>query len=885
METEFYAVTERIEKLLENLKNRALSDRTDEWFRQEELADVAMGNEHEPVIVRKALAIKEMLTKMCDPKISEHTHTYEIQDGELLVGVIPMGSNGLGKVFPNYLTEDEKRAASYTNRTEMSLLGHNTVNYERLLSGGLKSIIEQANQEIGKLNNKLDITEMDDENIEVIPLMESTRNVLEVEKRNSLVSKLDFYRSVVISCEAVIEYAHNYGELARKKAEQLKAAGQLEQSAELEQIADICLKVPEEKPNTFQEALQSIYFFHLALHASLNLISLGRLDQSIYPYYEQDLKKCETEEEKENFRKKATEYLECMIIKCAGRLNLNTQYLLSQDHMDNNAALGVHPYYLDQRAGVNNFLQNIIIGGLTPEGAPAENEVSYRLLNAYANVNLSTPGIYVRLSKDSSEKLKMAVARCLERTKTLPCILNDDTIIPAFNKSLGIYESTPEGIQHVARLANDYCVDGCWEPILNGEGDWTFGMQSCLTIFQCAINQGAVLDTNIGMLRGSKVSFRSKQVTNYEEFKDSFTKYMQFFVDQSTFTLYQCYTMDEFVIPSPLFSAVLGECMKRGRDKSWGGVGFNIGGTILTGVPDTINNIAAIKKFVFDEQKYTIEEVKEAMVNNFKEPLISAIYKAERWKEMKHDFDYGCNKFGDGSEEIAEIGRFVMNTFLEAVDKSREFTDRVYLKSIRHYSKEEQNQIRRLRKISGYSGSCFQRKLGKDFVMRFTAGCGTFEGYPQQGLGVVATANRNSNDPIISNFSPAPGTIKNGIANVFKTLGQLPMDRMSAGAVTDLCINEKDVDREEIVQIIDGFIDNSGCMLTLTFGDVSKYQKAYTLSYDLIYGDDIQKKYAMDMLPQYSDMVVRVGGWQAPFVSMSLDQQKDYISRFIGTLN
>lgn len=884
METKFYASTKRIEKLLNNLKERALSNRTDEWFCQEELTDVAIGNERQPVIIRKALAIQEMLTKMCDPTISERTHTYEIQDGELIVGVIPMGSNGLGKVFPNYLTEDEKRAASYTNRSEMSLLGHNTVNYERLLSGGLRSIIDMAQKEMKALDNKLNVTASNGENREVIPLMESTRNVLEVEKQNTLISKWEFYRSVIISCEAVIEYAHRYGDLAKEHSEKVKKTNP-ERSIELEKIAEICYNVPEKKPETFQEALQSVYFFHLALHASLNLISLGRLDQSLFPYYHNDLKKCKTEAEQKEFRQRATECLECLIIKCAGRLNLNTQYLLSQDHMDNNAALGVHPYYLDQRAGVNNFLQNIIIGGLTPEGDPAENEVTYRLLNAYANVNLSTPGIYVRLSKKSSNKLKEAVAACLERTKSLPCILNDDTIIQAFNKSLGVYETTTEGKKRIERLANDYCVDGCWEPILNGESDWTFGMQSCLTIFQCAINQGAVLDTNIGMLRGSKVSFLSKQVTNYEEFKDSFKKYMQFFIDQSTFTLYQCYTIDEFIIPSPLFSAVLGECMKRGRDKSWGGAGFNIGGTILTGVPDTINNIAAIKKFVFDEKKYTIEEVKEAMVNNFTEPLVSAIYKAERWKEMKHDFDYRCNKFGDGSNEIAEIGRFVMDTFFEAVDKSREYTDRIFLKSIKNYTQEEKNRIRRLRKISGYSGSCFQRKFGKDFVIRFTAGCGTFEGYPQQGLGVVATANRNSNDPIISNFSPAPGTIKNGIGNVFKTLSQLPMDQISAGAVTDLCINEKDVDNKEIVQLLDGFLNNAGCMLTLTFGDVTKYQKAYTLSYDLIYGDDIQKKYAMDMLPQYSDMVVRVGGWQAPFVSMSLGQQKDYISRFIDTLN
>lgn len=881
METKFYDLTERSDKLLQALKERALSDRTQEWFVQEELKDIAAENGQQPVIIRKALAIEEMLSKLCSPEISKRTHTYEIQDGELLVGVLPMGSNGLGKVFPNYLTEEEKRAASYTNRTAMSLLGHNTVNYDRLLTGGLQSIIKTAQKELENLNDKLDLNPDNQEVLEAIPLMESTRNVIQVEKQNALITKHEFYTSVIISCNAVIQYAHQFGDLAKNDAAACKISNP-QRSKELEKIAAICYKVPEQKPDTFQEALQSIYFFHLALHASLNLISLGRLDQVLLPYFEKDLAACKSQQEQEAFRKYSVECLECFIIKCASRLNLTTNYLLSQDHMDNNAALGVHPYYLDQRAGVNNFLQNIIIGGIKKDGSSAENEVTYRLLNAYANVNLSTPGIYVRLSTSSTRELKTAVAKCLEKTKNLPCILNDDVIIPALNKSLGAYETTIEGKKHIEALANDYCVDGCWEPILNGESDWTFGMQSCLTVFQCAINQGAVLDTNVGMLRGSKVSFISKQVTNYEEFKESFRKYMQFFVDQSTFTLYQCYTMDEFIIPSPLLSTVLGECMKRGRDKSWGGAGFNIGGTILTGVPDTINNIAAIKKFVFDEQKYDLADVKEAMVNNFEEPLVTAVAKATRWKHMKHDFNYECHKFGDGSDEITEIGNFVLNTFFDAVEQSKEFTDKLFLKSLKDCSMEEKNKIRRLRKISGYSGSSFKRRFGKDFAMRFTAGCGTFEGYPQQGLGVVATANRKNNDPIIANFSPAPGTIKYGIGNVFKTLSKLPMNRMSAGAITDLCINETDISNEDIVQLLDGFLNNYGCMLTLTFGDAEKYQRAYTLSYDLLYGDDIQRKYAMEELPHYSDMVVRVGGWQAPFISMSLEQQKDYILRFIN---
>lgn len=878
----FVESTARVEKLLNSLKDRGFSDRSSEWIRDEELEDVSVGRENEPVIVRKAYAIREILTKMTDPKVNAHTHTYEIEDGELIVGTMPLGSNGLGKVFPNYLTEDEKRAASYTNKTELAVLGHNTINYERLLSGGLKEIIHFAEEKLAMLNEKIGLKKNSQELVEIIPVMQFTPNAEALKRKNELLEKRDFYIAVIISCNAVVEYANKFSELAHNEAERYKYRN-AKHYEELKAIEEICKKVPYEKPDTFYEALQSIYFFHVALHASMNYISLGRLDQVLIPFYEADIAKCTTEEEKQAYKEKVIELLECFIIKGASRLNLTTEYLLEQDHMDNNAALGVHPYYLDQREGVNNFLQNIIVGGTDPEGEQADNEITYSILNAYANVNLSTPGIYVRMGSNSSKDLKDAVAMCLDKTKNLPGILNDDVLIPALFNDLSECETTEEGREKVRRLVNDYCVDGCWEPILNGESDWTFGMISCMNVYQCAINGGAVLDTNIGMLRGSKVSYRSKQVTTYDEMQESFKKYMQFFIDQATFGFYDCYTMDEFITPSPLFSALHGQCLERGRDKAWAGSGFNICGVVLTGVPDVINNIAALKKFVFDEEKYTLKDVKEAMLNNFQAPLKADVVRAERWKEMRHDFDYNCPKFGDASEEIAEIGNFVMNAITESVKKSKEYTDRVFLKSMKGLSDDEKNEIRHLRKIAGYTGSCFQRKFGEDFNMRFTAGCGTFEGYPQQGSGVVATANRNTGDPLIANFSPAPGTIKNGLANVFRTLGQLPMNKMSAGAITDLCINEKNVTLDDIYMIIDSFISNQGCMMTLAFGDVDVFNRIYELSYNLVYGDEAQREFSLRELPKYRDIVVRVGGWQAPFVSMSLAQQKNYILRLVDS--
>lgn len=837
--------SERVERLLGALYERGMSDRSSEWFDNREFEDIGAKYPTESAAVRKAYAIEEMLTKMTDKNCSKHTHTYEIGEDELIVGVIPMGSNGLGKVFPNYLTESERRVAAFTNKTELALLGHNTVDYNRLFAKGLSAIIAEANQKVEKLKKAKKIN----------------------------YGKIDFYRSVAISCQAVIDYSNRYAALAEADAQ--KYPGGSKRHAELLEIARICRKVPAAPPDTFHEAVQAICTFHTALHASMNYISFGRLDQVLNAYLDRKRIKDEA------YIQECTELLECLIIKAAGRLNITTKYLMSQDHMDNNAALGTHPYYLDQRAGVNNFLQNVIVGGLTPDGKDATNPMTYIVLNAFANVNLSTPGIYARVHKDSPREYIECIAKCLDQTGNIPALLNDDVLIPALTNSLLDYKTKVDDKkrEEYRKLANDYCVDGCWEPILNGISDWTFGMLNCMPILQCTINRGASLDTNPGMLRGGKLSFISDEVTNYEEFQETFKKYMQFFIDQSTFSLYECYMMDEYINPSPLYSAVLGGCMRKGCDKAWGGPEYNIGGTIMIGMPDVINTTCAIKKWVFDEHKYTMDEVREAMKADFT-AAESEVELSERYRDMRDDFDTNSPKFGD--VESNEVANFIVNTFCDAVEHSKRLADKVFLYPVKPDKEtglltDEQVQILHLRKVAGYYGVSFKERFGRNFNMHFTAGCGTFEQFPQQGMGIVASANRHSNDPMTANFSPASGTIRKGVGNVFESYKNLPMDRLSAGAIVDLCIDESQKNEAYIVGLLDKFRETNGNMLTLAFGNKDVYQKIYQLCFDAANTQDNEALYKE--LDQYKHINVRVGGWQAPFISMSLGQQKDYIRR------
>ncbi len=844
METEFNPnKTPRIEKLLSNLKERGLKDRSNDWFRKSDLPDIIKDDKYkeyrkEPVIIRRAVAIDAMLETMTNEKVSEHTHSFEIEEGDLFLGVLPMGSNGLGKVFPNYLTDDEKRMGSLTNRTETALLGHNTIDYTNILENGVKSVIEQCDKKLELLKSKDAMFDYDSD---------------------------AFYRSVKISCEAVIKFANRFADKADEDAKKAKTE---ERKLELEKMAKIARKVPESPAETFQEALQSIWFVHLALHSSMNFMSLGRLDQVLI----KNLRK----EKDTDF---AVELFENFIIKAAWRLNLTTEYLVEQDHMDHNAALGVHAYYLDQRAGTNNFLQNIIIGGITPDGKDATNECTYLILQAFENVNLSTPGIYVRLGKNNKDQLFTRVAKTLHKTKNLPSILNDDVLIPAMYNAISQDEKSKEKQKEFQELANDYCVDGCWEPIFNGKCDWTFGMVNGLTVLECTLNNGATLNPNPGLLKGEKLSPLTGNITDYESLKDALKTQIQFFVDQSAMSMYKYYMLDEYVIPSPLISAFFGKCMENGRDKSWNGAEHTIGGTILGGVPDMVNTIAAIKKWTMDTPKYKMNDVINALKYNFvcsgeaesKTQLETQLI----YDQIKWDFRYDSPQFGYNDEYTTEIAKFILDTYYEAVFNSKKLADKVFLDIP---SKEDEKEVFALRKVAGYYGKAMREIPGyENFDIKFTAGMGTFEQYNWQGAGNAASASRDSGEPLAPNFTPVSGTMKSGIANLLNTFKKLNLERFAAGVITDICLDEAYSHVEVLDAILHKFVDEKGNMLTVTVGTQEEYKTIYELAKSTAQMEDREK--ASQMLGKYADVIVRVGGWNAPFITLPFSHMENYVSR------
>lgn len=890
-----HEMTPRVKYLYDHLIERALGDRSGEWFTRDMLQDVVKDKdqneqlpswkpvEHCSVIVRRAIAINRMLISMTNVGYSCKTHTADILPGDLLLGNMPMGSNGLGKMFPRFLTDDELRAGSITNRNASSLFGHNSMNYEELLRDGLQKKIDFCDTRLGELaplinEGKKEIKKFKRQYANALKNASSTSNSTsgEVEENLRLLKKkesaqiskkkkFDFYWAVKLACQAVIDYANRFADLAEEESER-EARKTIDKNpkrvAELMELARIARKVPAQPAETFHEAMQSICFFHIALHASMNLISLGRLDQVLAPFLE-----------KEENKNRALEIFECFILKCAGRLNLTSKYLVQQDHVDYATVLGTHPYYIDQKAGVNNFLQNVIIGGKTPDGKDATNECTYLILQAVENVNLPAPGIYVRVHKDSPQKLLQKISSSIFRTKNNPSLLNDEVMIPAMYAALMQDEdASPEMKRKMQSLANDYCVDGCWEPILNGKSDWTFGMLTGILAVESALNQGASLKKDPSLFRGAKVSPTTPVPKNFKEVMKYVEQHLQFFVDQSVMSLFMYYMIDENAAPSPLFSAYLEGCMEKGVDKASGGANHNLGGIVLGAVPDMVNLLAAIHLWVYKKKKYTLQDVCEAIRENFgADNLALPEEKKLKYLNIRVDFDTNSPKFGDGNSNADELTCQLLDIFEKCVQKAACFGKMLFQDIA---PEKDWRRIASLRSLAGYYGL----PLGMTFniKMKITAGLGTFEQYNWQGRSTAASANRLNGMPIAPNFSPVPGTAHSGVMGVMNSLSKFRLDRFAAGTITDICLNDESADEGVVLRVIQEFINKRGAMMTVAIGTADLYRDIYEAAKKAV---EMPENEAVKLLAKYAGVNVRIGGWQTPFITLPLDHMLNYIKR------
>lgn len=396
--------------------------------------------------------------------------------------------------------------------------------------------------------------------------------------------KRPFYQAMVIICDAIMIWAARHAELARELAEKETDAVR---KAELLEMADICEHVPAKPARNFREALQSQWFvqmFSRIEQKSSAIISNGRMDQYLYPYYQKDLKEGKINEAQ------ATEMLELMWVEMAQFIDLY-----------------INPTGNEFQEGYAHW-EAVTIGGQTKDGLDATNDLSYLFLQSKRDFPLNYPDLATRIHSRTPERFLHEIALTVKDGSGFPKLINDEEIIP-------LYTAKGAPFEH----ALDYSVSGCTEARMPNLDTYTSGCVyvNFATAIEMTLYNGRLLhygDELIGLETGNATDH-----STWEEFYNAYVKQHMNLLAKAFYQQYVVDTLRPEHFASPLASVLHDLCMKEGKDlqnpKIEGGVDFSY--FEFLGYGTVVDCLSAIKKLVYDDKKLTMAELIEAMEANY----------------------------------------------------------------------------------------------------------------------------------------------------------------------------------------------------------------------------------------------------------------------------
>lgn len=678
-------------------------------------------------------------------------------EGELLAGARPT------MPFPDFTTEKEKAAAARLGLESETQFSHVAPGFARVLKLGFTGLAAEAAEHLKRPS---------------LPF---------------LPGQAAFWNAARIVCEAVVGYSGRYAAFLSELAGNAQAGSK--RHRELMLLAGLCERTPAYPAKDFHEALQSLWFTYSVFRTvGPCQVPLGRLDQLLWPYFCKSRERGMSEEE-------ALELLEQFYVK-----------LESADYI-----------FGDWRDADNGT--SITLGGIGRNGTSAVNELTYLCLQARANLGLRTPTIALRVDKDAPGELFQTALKVMRRAPGSLAFHNDDVVIPALQAA---------GIEPAD--AREWACQGCVEPLVPGKtGDHMIGVWlELLKYLELTLNNGQPLLTGDGApeqtqaLMGfgarmdtgdiSGLSTGSVESLEQEGFEGLFAAYkrqLKYAVERKARECNEIMAGIGAICPTPLLSATFAECMERGRDRTEGGCKYYYTGTACRGLPNVANALAAIKKLVFEERRFTLSELVDGLKSDFQTaPEILASLRA-RAPKFGNDDDY--------VDKIAcDLAKFCCDTILE-----------------------QQNPY----------GFSFKPGLWASW-------------YHAAGKQIGATPDgRLARESIAPNCSPAAGTAALGPTAVIHSVTKIDFTRCANGMALDLTLPASMVAEgntegmETVESLVRAYLSLGGMELQFNLTDKATLLRAQANP------------------EAYRDLLVRVWGFSAYFVTLTKELQDQIIAR------
>ena len=591
-----------------------------------------------------------------------------------------------------------------------------------------------------------------------------------------------------ISCDAAILFAERHAELAEKMAAE---ESDPQRKEELLKIADVCRWVPAHAPRDMQEAIQMYWFVHLGTVTELNgwdCMNPGHIDQHLFPFYQKGLA------DGTMTREKAKELLSCFWIKF------------------NNQPAPPKVGITALESGTYNDFTNINIGGIDREGKNAVNELSYIILEIQEELHELQPGLSIHVSKVTPDEFVMAGAKVIRQGHGYPSVFNPDT----YTKELVRQGKTQED-------ANEGGCSGCIEVGAFGKEAYILtGYLNTPKILEITLNNGIdpMTGKRLGLETGDPRTF-----TSYEQLYEAYHKQMLYFVNMKLAVNNYIERMFSLYAPATFLSLFIDDCITRGRDYYSGGARYNTTYIQCTGLGTITDCLATLKKHVFEDKKFTMDELLKAVASN--------------WGR-----DENC-QLSTVNSQPEKMRQFIMNR-TPFFGNDDDYADSIAVKVYDDLVKA----------IEGHPNT----RGGKTQLNMLSTTCHNYFG----SVCGASVNGRLAHFAISDGTSPAHGADTNGPTAVIKSLGKLDQTK-SGGTLLNVrfvpSLLKRDEDLKKLVSLIRAYFSMGGHHIQFNIVDTQTLLDAQQQPDD------------------YKDLLVRVAGYSDYFNDMAEQLQNEIIAR------
>lgn len=582
---------------------------------------------------------------------------------------------------------------------------------------------------------------------------------------------VSFYQAIITAAEAAIALAHRFQELALQLSHRTR---DIQRKAELQRIAEICGHVPAYPARDFYEALQSFWIVHVVIQIESNghSISPGRFDQYMAEFYEKDSREGRLADDQ------VGELLQCLWIKF-NEINKIRDRVTSQ-------GFGGYPMF-----------QNLVVGGQTANGTDATNKLSYMCLDAAAKLRLPQPSLSVRFHRNSPKPFQLQAAELAKAGTGMPSFFNDEILVPILTDMGCALED-----------ARTYAPVGCIEVQAPGktQGYYPGGFLNLAKCLELVLHDGhdpgerLSVPPHLGTFREVLAAFR-RQVAHYVPVMVTADNIIE--------------EVQARIAPSPFLSILVDDCFDKARGVEGGGARYNFTAINGVGLANVADALAAIRKFVYEENQVTIADLLDALRADF-----------SGHEDLRQLLLNRGPKYGNDDDSVDMLAREVAHIFCEEVLK-----------------------------YSNTRGGPFQPGFQTVSMHALFAGS------------VDATADGRKREMLLADggVSPAQGRDKHGPTAVLKSVAKLDHRMAHNGTLLNVKFHPSAIAGDA----------GTGNLLALvrTFFELNGQH----IQFNVVSTETLRDAQAHP--ERYADLVIRVAGFSVFFTTVDKVLQEDIIAR------